>query len=81
MDDGKAREQVKVEEELQDLKKELENFEKEKERVRAIVGKIGGVPKTQVRFVNQNGLLTRCSSRSSRSPSSSPSWLGKSGGC
>ena len=52
MDDGKAREQVKVEEELQDLKKELENFEKEKERVRAIVGKIGGVPKTQVRFVN-----------------------------
>lgn len=52
MDGGKTHEQNKVEEELHDLKKELENFEKEKERVRAIVGKIGGVPKTQVKFVN-----------------------------
>ncbi len=52
MSDRKQREQDRVEEELHDLKKELENFEKEKERVRAIVGKIGGVPKTQVRLVN-----------------------------
>lgn len=52
MDDDSQREQNKVEEELQDLKKELDNFEKEKERVRAIVGKIGGVPKTRARFVN-----------------------------
>ncbi len=52
MDDQERNEQDKVEEELHDLKKELENFEKEKERVRAIVGKIGGAPKTQVRLVN-----------------------------
>lgn len=32
------------EQELADLKKELENFQQEKERVRAIIGKIGGVP-------------------------------------
>jgi len=41
-----------LEEELEDLKKELEYFEKEKERVRAIVGKIGGAPKSQARIVN-----------------------------
>ena len=41
-----------LEEELEDLKKELEHFEKDKERVRAIVGQIGGVPKSQVRIVN-----------------------------
>ena len=41
-----------LQEELEDLKKELENFEKEKERVRAIIGKIGGVPKTRVKLVN-----------------------------
>jgi hypothetical protein len=41
-----------LEEELQDLKKELEHFEREKERVRAIVGKIGGAPKSQVKIVN-----------------------------
>ncbi len=39
-------------EELDDLKKELEAFEKEKERVRSIVGQIGGVPKTRVRLIN-----------------------------
>ncbi|HPC95406.1 MAG TPA: hypothetical protein PLU87_10710 [Sedimentisphaerales bacterium] len=41
-----------IESELEDLRKELENFQKEKERVRAIIGKIGGVPKTRVRLVN-----------------------------
>ncbi len=41
-----------LEEELEDLRKELEYFQKEKERVRAIVGKIGGVPKTQARLIN-----------------------------
>jgi len=41
-----------VEEELQDLRKELEHFQKEKERIRAIVGKIGGVPKTQAKIIN-----------------------------
>lgn len=41
-----------LEEELEDLRKELEYFQKEKERVRAIVGKIGGVPKTQANVIN-----------------------------
>jgi hypothetical protein len=41
-----------LEEELEDLRKELEHFQKEKERVRAIVGKIGGVPKTQAKIIN-----------------------------
>ena len=43
---------VHLAEELDDLKKELEAFEKEKERVRAIVGRIGGVPKTRARLIN-----------------------------
>lgn len=41
-----------LEDELEDLRKELEYFQKEKERVRAIVGKIGGVPKTQAKILN-----------------------------
>jgi len=41
-----------LEDEIQDLKKELENFQKEKERVRAIIGKIGGVPTFHTRLVN-----------------------------
>ena len=41
-----------IEEELEDLRKELEHFQKEKERVRAIVGKIGGAPKTQIKIIN-----------------------------
>ncbi len=32
------------EQEFEDLKKELENFQQEKERVRMIIGKIGGMP-------------------------------------
>ena len=38
--------------ELQDLKEELEKFQQEKERVRAIVGKIGGVPAAQTKIIN-----------------------------
>ena len=41
-----------VEEELDDLKKELEEFQQEKERVRAIIGKIGGVPTFYTKFFN-----------------------------
>ena len=40
------------EEELEDLKKELENFQQEKDRIRAIVGKIGGVPTFNIKAVN-----------------------------
>ncbi|RKY06118.1 MAG: hypothetical protein DRP66_09435 [Planctomycetota bacterium] len=38
--------------EIQDLKDELEKFKQEKERVRAIVGKIGGVPAAQTKIIN-----------------------------
>jgi protein-S-isoprenylcysteine O-methyltransferase Ste14 len=51
-DESRQHEHEHLEEELEDLRKELESFQKEKERVRAIVGKIGGVPKTQARLIN-----------------------------
>jgi len=38
--------------EIQDLKDELEKFKQEKERVRTIVGKIGGVPAVQTKILN-----------------------------
>jgi len=38
--------------ELNDLKEELEHFQQEKERVRAIIGKIGGVPKFRTKLIN-----------------------------
>ena len=38
--------------EIQDLKEELEKFKLEKERVRAIIGKIGGVPAFQTKIIN-----------------------------
>ncbi|HUU16904.1 MAG TPA: hypothetical protein VMW72_07140 [Sedimentisphaerales bacterium] len=41
-----------LEDEISDLKHELEQFQKEKERVRAIVGKIGGVPKFRTKLIN-----------------------------
>ena len=40
------------EDEINDLKQELENFQQEKERVRAIVGKIGGVPTFNTKLAN-----------------------------
>lgn len=45
-------EDQKVEEEIEGLKKEIEEFHKEKERVRAIVGSIGGVPSLNTKFAN-----------------------------
>ena len=41
-----------LEDEISDLKQELEHFQMEKERVRAIVGKIGGVPKFSTKLIN-----------------------------
>ncbi len=38
--------------EIHDLKEELEKFKVEKERVRAIVGKIGGIPAVQTKIIN-----------------------------
>lgn len=41
-----------IEDEISDLKQELEHFQQEKERVRAIIGKIGGVPKFRTKLIN-----------------------------
>jgi len=41
-----------LEDEISDLKQDLEHFQQEKERVRAIIGKIGGVPKFQTKLIN-----------------------------
>ena len=41
-----------LENELNDLKRELDLFQQEKERVRAIIGKIGGVPKFRTKLIN-----------------------------
>lgn len=42
----------KTKDEINDLKQALENFEQEKERVRAIIGSIGGVPKFRTKLMN-----------------------------
>jgi len=44
------------EEAWQDLRMELERFYSEKERVRPIVGQIGGMPKTRVRILHTASL-------------------------
>lgn len=41
-----------IEDEISDLKQELKHFQQEKERVRAIVGKIGGVPTFNTKLAN-----------------------------
>ena len=51
-DGSHEHEHEHLEAELEDLGKELESFQKEKERIRVIVGKIGGVPKTQAHVIN-----------------------------
>ena len=48
MDDKKRQ----FEEEIEDLKQELENFQQEKHRIRGIVGKIGGVPTFNTKMFN-----------------------------
>ncbi len=46
------------ENEINDLKSQLEHFEKEKERVRMIIGNIGGVPKFRTKLVNILFIIT-----------------------
>lgn len=41
-----------LENEIDDLKRDLEHFQQEKERVRNIIGKIGGVPKFSTKLIN-----------------------------
>lgn len=47
-----VQENFNLEEEMDDLRQELENFQQEKERVRCIVGKIGGVPTFHTKLIN-----------------------------
>jgi hypothetical protein len=42
----------KFNKEVSDLKQELENFQQEKDRIRGIVGKIGGVPTFNTKIFN-----------------------------
>ena len=48
MDERKER----LDGELQDLIQEVEDYKQEKERVREIVGKIGGAPTSSTKFLN-----------------------------
>ena len=48
----KRQKDLRPEDELSDLKYELEHFQQEKERVRAIIGKIGGMPKSRAKLIN-----------------------------
>lgn len=41
-----------LENELNDLRQALESFQQEKERVRAIIGKVGGVPEFRTKLIN-----------------------------
>ena len=43
---------TKLEEEVQDLRKQLDSFNREKERVRAIVGQAGGIPTANTKLFN-----------------------------
>ena len=52
MENDERTQQQMFEEEMEDLKKELEHFQHEKERVRNIIGKIGGVPTFNVKLFN-----------------------------
>ena len=46
-----TEEQIK-QQHYNDIRKELEDFKNEKERVRTIIGQIGGIPKQSVKFLN-----------------------------
>jgi len=45
------------ENEVDDLRQELEHFQQEKERVRKILGKIGGVPAFNVKILNTTFII------------------------
>ena len=48
--------------EIDDLKQELGQFQQEKERVRAVIGSIGGVPKFRTKLVNAMFIIVLVSS-------------------
>ena len=52
------QERENFQDDLKDLKEELEHFQQEKERVRAIIGKVGGVPKFRTKLINGIFIVT-----------------------
>lgn len=46
------KEREDFENEIDDLKQKLKNFQQEKERIRAIVGKIGSTPRLWTKLIN-----------------------------
>ena len=52
MDESNVQSKADIEQELEDLRHELELFQQEKERVRGIIGQIGGVPKFHSKLFN-----------------------------
>ncbi|MBD3392507.1 MAG: hypothetical protein GF418_10520 [Chitinivibrionales bacterium] len=61
-----ANQSDRIEQEMHDLREEIEQFRKEKERVRSIVGKVGGMPSFNTKAFNivfavvVGGLLVAC---------------------
>ena len=53
----KTTKNPEIEKELEDLRRELEHFQQEKERVRTIIGQIGGVPKFHSKLFNWSLIL------------------------
>ena len=49
--------QEEAHDEISDLKQALESFEQEKERVRAIIGQVGGVPKFHTKLANVSFII------------------------
>lgn len=47
-----TKQRKEPQDEISDLKQALESFKKEKEQVRAIIGKIGGVPSFHTKLIN-----------------------------
>jgi len=47
-----AEKHENIGDEISDLKRQLEHFQQEKERIRTIVGQIGGVPKLRTKLIN-----------------------------
>ena len=41
-----------LENEIDDLKRQLEHFQQDKERIRGIIGQIGGAPKFRTKLIN-----------------------------
>jgi hypothetical protein len=57
MENNSKNPENEVENEIGDLRQELEHFQKEKERVRKILGKIGGVPAFNVKILNTTFII------------------------